>query len=84
MSHSILLCAGDAIREVASECGFEYDEEKTAVIDHLNYDLLNDGGKHTTIVADPAHLVNAEMIVGQKAGPILFDGIGLVCGALLI
>lgn len=36
--------SGDVMREITSECGFEVDEEGAAVIDHLNYDL-NDQGK---------------------------------------
>lgn len=30
---------GDPIRELGSECGVEFDEEKTAVIDHINHDI---------------------------------------------
>ena len=37
------------MRELASECGVEFDEEKTAVIDHLNYDV-SDYGKVIIIV----------------------------------
>jgi oligosaccharyltransferase complex subunit beta len=70
---------GDALRELASECGFEFDEDKTAVIDHLNYDVINDQGKHTTIVADTKDLVKADMIVGSRnINPILFRGVGLI------
>ncbi|MFH4982648.1 hypothetical protein AB6A40_009357 [Gnathostoma spinigerum] len=32
--------AGDALRELATENGFEFDEEKTVVIDHFNYDAV--------------------------------------------
>jgi oligosaccharyltransferase complex subunit beta len=28
---------------LASECGVEFDEENTAVIDHLNYDVSDQG-----------------------------------------
>ena len=35
---------GDAVREFAGECGIEFADDKSAVIDHLNYDL-NDNGK---------------------------------------
>lgn len=35
--------SGDSIRELATECGVELDEEKTAVIDHLNYDMADQG-----------------------------------------
>jgi hypothetical protein len=34
---------GEAIRDLGSECGIEFDEEKTAVIDHLNYDVSDPG-----------------------------------------
>lgn len=34
---------GEAIRDFGSECGVEFDEEKTAVIDHLNYDFSDPG-----------------------------------------
>ena len=36
--------SGDVLRELASEVGFEVDEEGASVIDHLNYDV-NDLGK---------------------------------------
>jgi len=32
-------CLGDPIRELGSECGVEFDEEKTSVIDHINHDV---------------------------------------------
>uniref|UniRef100_A0A2C9LXT9 Dolichyl-diphosphooligosaccharide--protein glycosyltransferase 48 kDa subunit n=1 Tax=Biomphalaria glabrata TaxID=6526 RepID=A0A2C9LXT9_BIOGL len=35
---------GDPMRELATECGVEFDEENSAVIDHLNYDV-KDAGK---------------------------------------
>ncbi|KAL8578270.1 hypothetical protein ACOMHN_005661 [Nucella lapillus] len=69
---------GDPLRELATECGVEFDEEKTAVIDHLNYDVT-DQGKHTLIVADPSNLIEAQMIVGKKGkSPFLFRGVGMV------
>ncbi|KAK0178673.1 hypothetical protein PV327_007543 [Microctonus hyperodae] len=70
--------SGDALRELASECGFEIDEEGATVIDHLNYDI-NDGGHHTTIVADSENLINAPVIVGDKnVPPLLYRGTGLI------
>jgi len=36
--------SGDAIREFAGECGIEFADDKNAVIDHLNYDV-NDNGQ---------------------------------------
>ncbi|KAK3803667.1 hypothetical protein RRG08_023381 [Elysia crispata] len=69
---------GDPMRELASECGVEFDEESSAVIDHLNYDVADDG-KHTLIVAEPENLINAPMIVGDKLKePLLFRGVGMV------
>lgn len=70
---------GDAIRELATECGVEIDEEGAHVIDHLNYDV-SDEGQHTLIVADSANLLDAQTIVGDKKsiGPLLFRGIGMV------
>lgn len=69
---------GDILREIASECGFEADEEGTSVIDHLNFDVA-DGGKHTLIVADPDNLIKSAPIVGTaKIAPVLFEGTGLI------
>lgn len=78
-----LLIAGsssssDLLRELASESGFEMDEEGASVIDHLNYDV-KDIEKHTLIVADPSNLVDSEVIVGKKpAAPLLYQGTGLI------
>lgn len=43
--------SGDVLRELASEVGFEVDEEGASVIDHLNYDV-NDLGKVFTKTND--------------------------------
>lgn len=70
--------AGDSLRELASECGFEVDEENAAVIDHLNYDV-SDTGDHTLIVASPENLIDSEIVVGKKnVGPLLYRGTGLL------
>lgn len=37
------LLTGDPIRELGSECGIEFDEEKTSIIDHHNYDVSDPG-----------------------------------------
>ncbi|KAJ3589215.1 hypothetical protein NHX12_010062 [Muraenolepis orangiensis] len=69
---------GDPLRELGSECGIEFDEEKTAVIDHHNFDV-SDPGEHTVIVADPENLLKAPTIVGTPTNkPILFKGVGMV------
>ena len=31
------------IRDLATECGLEFDESKTSVIDHANYDIADSG-----------------------------------------
>ncbi|XP_061197195.1 dolichyl-diphosphooligosaccharide--protein glycosyltransferase 48 kDa subunit-like isoform X3 [Saccostrea echinata] len=69
---------GDPIRELATECGVEFDYEKTAVIDHLNYDI-KDQGKHTMVIADSKNLLDAPLIVGSKnINPLLYRGVGMV------
>lgn len=70
--------AGDVYREIASECGFEMDEESAAVIDHFNYDATDDG-EHTRIVVSPKNLISSPTIVGdQNTQPLLFEGTGLI------
>ncbi|PNF16498.1 Dolichyl-diphosphooligosaccharide--protein glycosyltransferase 48 kDa subunit, partial [Cryptotermes secundus] len=70
--------SGDVLRELASEVGFEVDEEGASVIDHLNYDV-NDLGKHTLIVAEPSNLIEAAVITGtHDVPPLLYQGTGLV------
>lgn len=69
---------GQPIRDLASECGMEYDEEKTFVIDHHHFDV-SDEGKHNTILADPRNIIkNAEKIVKSgTTSPIVFQGVGM-------
>ncbi|XP_016947958.1 dolichyl-diphosphooligosaccharide--protein glycosyltransferase 48 kDa subunit [Drosophila biarmipes] len=74
--------SGDALREFASECGFELDEENAAVIDHLHYDV-SDAGEHTTILTAAKNLIQADTIVGKAnrqadAAPLLYRGTGLI------
>ncbi|EDW82369.1 uncharacterized protein Dwil_GK25161 [Drosophila willistoni] len=74
--------SGDALREFASECGFELDEENAAVIDHLHYDH-NDEGDHTTILTSARNLIDSDVIVGKgnrqkDAAPLIYRGTGLI------
>ena len=70
--------SADVLREIASEVGFELDEEGASVIDHLNYDV-KDEGQHTLVVAEPENLVKATPIVGQPgAAPLLYQGTGIL------
>lgn len=68
----------EALHELASECGFEIDEEGASVIDHMNYDI-SDSGYHTTIIADSSNLIDASVIVGSKdIPPLIYEGTGLI------
>ncbi|KAL9970653.1 hypothetical protein ACROYT_G023063 [Oculina patagonica] len=68
---------GDPIRELGSECGVEFDEEKTSVIDHINHDV-SDLDQHTLIVADPSNAIKANTITGHSPlNPLLFQGVGM-------
>ena len=40
---------GTPIKELGSECGIEFDEEKTLVLDHHNFDTSDDGQVGTSI-----------------------------------
>ncbi|PSN34155.1 Dolichyl-diphosphooligosaccharide--protein glycosyltransferase 48 kDa subunit [Blattella germanica] len=56
--------SGDVLRELASEVGFEVDEE---------------GASHTLIVAEPSNLIDASVITGTSpSAPLLYQGTGLV------
>jgi len=69
---------GSPIRELASDCGIEIDEEKTYVIDHHNFDTTDDG-THTTIITDAAKSTVKSKVMFPSAvdGPILFKGVGM-------
>eukprot|EP00092_Neocalanus_flemingeri_P010237 GFUD01011028.1.p1 GENE.GFUD01011028.1~~GFUD01011028.1.p1 ORF type:complete len:461 (+),score=118.70 GFUD01011028.1:75-1385(+) len=68
---------GEALKDIASDCGFEADEEGTFVIDHMNFDT-KDEGHHTLVVAEAANLVASPYIIGSSQSPILYRGVGLV------
>jgi len=69
---------GDAVRELATECGFELDDEDTAVIDHLNFDTVLDDGYHTIVVASAKNMLQAPLILGETKKPVLFKGTGMI------
>jgi len=70
--------SGDALKDIASECGFEADEEGTFVIDHLNFDG-RDSGHHNLVVVDPTNLIKSEKIVGPAtSSSLLYRGVGLL------
>jgi len=63
---------GDIVREIASECNIEFDEEETSVIDHFNYDISD--SEHTLIVAEPVS--DAPSVLSINKAPVLFRGVG--------
>ncbi|XVF44931.1 hypothetical protein PTKIN_Ptkin02bG0162600 [Pterospermum kingtungense] len=69
--------ASDLIREVATECGVDFDEDPLAmVIDHINYAVSETEGDHTLIASDD--FIKSDVILGSKKieAPVLFQGIG--------
>lgn len=69
---------GEVLREIASECGFEVDEEGSMVIDHLNFDATMDAGQHNLVVSDASNLIKSELIVGGVKAPLLYRGAGIL------
>lgn len=66
----------DMLTDLAGECGVEYDEAGSAVIDHISYDVSDPTNDHTLVVA--SNVVDSSKVVGAvtKADRILFQGIG--------
>ncbi|KAJ0076489.1 hypothetical protein Patl1_36337 [Pistacia atlantica] len=57
--------ASDLIREIATECGVDFDEDATAmVIDHTSYAVSNTDGDHTLIASDD--FIKSDVILGSK------------------
>jgi oligosaccharyltransferase complex subunit beta len=67
----------EPIKEIAAECGVEFSEEGTYVIDRFNSDV-NDDGRNTLVISETENLISNPVIVGNaKAGaPFLFRGVG--------
>jgi len=66
---------GKPLRDVASDCNVEFDEEESFVIDHFNYNISD--SEHTLLVLDPSNIVSASIIFEKPVdAPILFRGIG--------
>ncbi|KAH7517876.1 hypothetical protein FEM48_Zijuj09G0110500 [Ziziphus jujuba var. spinosa] len=57
--------ASDLIREIATECGVDFDEDSNAlVIDHTSYAVSDTEGDHTLIASDD--FINSNVILGSK------------------
>jgi oligosaccharyltransferase complex subunit beta len=82
--HNVLIAAdstvSDPVREIAEECGVDFDEEGSFVLDHFH--AVGSNYDHTTvsIEANADTLLNVPRIIGTKKlserRPILFQGIG--------
>lgn len=69
--------ASDLIREIAVECGVDFDDDPAAmVIDHTSYALSDAEGDHTLLTSD--EFIKSDVILGNKKieAPVLFQGIG--------
>lgn len=79
--HDLIMSAdvstSDLIREIATECGVEFDEDPAAmVIDHTSFAVSDTEGDHTLIVSDD--FIKSDVILGKEKieAPVLFRGIG--------
>lgn len=78
--HDLILAAdsnaSDLIREIAIECGVDFDEDTSAVvIDHTNYAVSEKEGDHALIASDDFILSNAILGSQMIKAPVLFKGI---------
>lgn len=64
---------GDPLRELGSECGIEFDEEKTAVIDHHNYDVSDPGEVNQFAFAHRNHELFLRGLTYLVLSPAHFD-----------
>lgn len=72
------------MKHIGSEYCFygQVDEEGAFVIDHLNYDIT-DEGQHTKLVISSENLIDAPVIVGNKKdiSALLYQGTGILVDA---
>lgn len=69
--------ASDLIRNIAAECGADFDEDPAAVvIDHTGFAVSETEGDHTLIASDD--FIQSKVILGSAKieAPVLFKGIG--------
>mmetsp|Transcript_2967 Transcript_2967/g.5627 ORF Transcript_2967/g.5627 Transcript_2967/m.5627 type:complete len:432 (+) Transcript_2967:3-1298(+) len=63
-------------REVANECGVDFDEDSTAVVDHVSHDSTSEDGSHSKIIAKLSPV--SKKFVGDIDAPIVYRGLGHV------
>eukprot|EP00850_Spirogloea_muscicola_P006425 SM000030S11434 [mRNA] locus=s30:599783:604452:- [translate_table: standard] len=80
--HDLVLAAdlgpSDLIRDIATECGVDIDEDSDAlVIDHQNYVVTSLDTDHAIVAS--SSLVNSTILLGSDAlqAPVLYRGVGL-------
>lgn len=68
---------GEPIKEIAAECGLEFSDEGTFVIDPFNADAKDDG-RNTLIIGDAQNLINNKLVVGESrsGAGLLYRGVG--------
>lgn len=69
--------ASERIREIATECGVDFDDDQAAmVIDHTSYAVSDTEGDHTLIASDD--FVQSKVLLGSTKieAPVLFQGMG--------
>lgn len=69
--------ASDMIREIATECGVDFDDDPAAItVDHTSYALSDTEGDHTLLASDD--FIESDVILGNEKieAPVLFQGIG--------
>lgn len=73
---------GEPIKEIAAECGIEFSDEGTFVIDRFNTDAKDDG-RDTLIISDAENLINNKLIVGdsRSGAGLLYRGVGMTSDA---
>lgn len=70
------ISTSDVIRDIANECGVDFDEDPTAiVIDHLNFAVSKSETDHSLIAADS--FIESSVLLGEEGikAPVLFRGI---------
>jgi oligosaccharyltransferase complex subunit beta len=75
--HNVLVAGShnvsEPVRAIANECGVDFDESETSVIDHLHFDMSSTD--HRLIAAE--NWVNSPVMLGKgPSAPVLFNGIG--------
>jgi oligosaccharyltransferase complex subunit beta len=77
--HNLVVAADstldEPIRELASECNIEFDDQDTHVIDHFHFDA-DDEGDHTLLAVDTYPKDLSIVFPTKIEAPVLFRGVG--------